>query len=241
MDSLASNQLLRNRSSDEGPTVGDIGRQLWASTMVHHHRHAPGLFCGRLHRVALAKFLPCFRHSFADQQFVEQSVRRPKFDGLAVLAGSRLWPAFRSGARMHRRRRRSPCFSQKRSPRNTSRTTISYPSSIRTAGTRRKCDGTSDSPSKVPSLWKANAYFKKKVRTVYNDPKTGLIILTITFGDPHIAAKWANDLVKLTNAYLRDKAVAESERNIAFLNEEAAKSDVVEVREAVYKIMRERN
>jgi len=92
-------------------------------------------------------------------------------------------------------------------------------------------------PGKVPTLWKANAYFKKKVRGVTTDPKSGLIVLSITYSDPHVAAKWANDLVKMTNEYLRDKAVNESERNIAYLNDEASKTNIVEVRLAIYKIL----
>ncbi len=92
-------------------------------------------------------------------------------------------------------------------------------------------------PGKAPTLWTGNAYFKKNIRAVKNDPKTGLVNMTITYTDPVIAAKWANDLVKLTNDYLRDKAVHESERNILYLNEEAAKTNIVEARLAMYKIL----
>jgi uncharacterized protein involved in exopolysaccharide biosynthesis len=94
-----------------------------------------------------------------------------------------------------------------------------------------------DSPDKMPTLWKANQYFKKKVRTVKNDTRTGLVILTITWKDPQTAAKWGNDLVKLTNDYLRNKAIDESERDIAYLNAAVTKTDVVEVREAIYALL----
>ena len=101
----------------------------------------------------------------------------------------------------------------------------------------QKMQWKNSAPDKVPTLWRANAYFKKNIRGVSTDPKTGLIILSITYDDANVAAKWANDLVKMTNDYLRDKAVNESERNIAYLNEEAAKTSVLEARQAIYKIL----
>jgi uncharacterized protein involved in exopolysaccharide biosynthesis len=61
--------------------------------------------------------------------------------------------------------------------------------------------------------------------------------MTIAWTDPHIAAKWANDLVAITNDYLRKKAIEESERNIGFLNEQAAKTDVVTIKQAIYSIL----
>jgi uncharacterized protein involved in exopolysaccharide biosynthesis len=92
-------------------------------------------------------------------------------------------------------------------------------------------------PKKIPTLWKANAYFKKNVRFVTTDNKTGLVTIIVAWEDPKLAAKWANDLVKMTNEYLRTKTVTESERNIAYLNNEAAKTDAVGVKEAIYTIL----
>jgi uncharacterized protein involved in exopolysaccharide biosynthesis len=92
-------------------------------------------------------------------------------------------------------------------------------------------------PTHLPTLWKGNEYFKKNVRTVLTDPKSGLVTMTIGWTDAHIAAKWANDLVAMANDYLRKKAIDESERNIAFLNEQAAKTDVVTVKQAIYAIL----
>jgi uncharacterized protein involved in exopolysaccharide biosynthesis len=95
---------------------------------------------------------------------------------------------------------------------------------------------TSDSKS-VPTLWKANLLFKRHLRTVTTDTRTNLVTLTITWKDPHLAADWANGLVKLTNEYLRDKAISASERNIDYLNSQAAKTDAVGVKQAIYTIM----
>jgi uncharacterized protein involved in exopolysaccharide biosynthesis len=91
-------------------------------------------------------------------------------------------------------------------------------------------------PKKVPTLWKANRYFKK-VRSVVDDKKINMVILKITWTDPQQAAKWANDLVKITNGYLRDKAIQEAERNIAYLNAQAAKTTVVEAQKSIYSLL----
>lgn len=90
----------------------------------------------------------------------------------------------------------------------------------------------------VPTLWHANRFFDKSIRKVSTSPKTGLVSLTITWTDPQLAAKWANDLVHLTNDYLRNKALAETERHIAYLNVEAAKTQMIEARQAVFSVLR---
>jgi uncharacterized protein involved in exopolysaccharide biosynthesis len=92
-------------------------------------------------------------------------------------------------------------------------------------------------PEKIPTLWKASRYFKKRIRSVRTESKTGLVTVTIAWRDAPSAAKWANDLVQLTNEYLRNKAIEQSERNIAYLNSEAAKTNVVEARQAIYAIL----
>lgn len=92
-------------------------------------------------------------------------------------------------------------------------------------------------PRKIPTLWKANEYFKKKVRSITTDSKTGIVTLGIAWKDADVAAKWANELVAITNDYLRRKAIDESQRNIAYLNQQAAKTDVVQAKQAIYAIL----
>ena len=92
-------------------------------------------------------------------------------------------------------------------------------------------------PEKIPTLWKANELFRNDVRTVITNPKSGLVTLKITWRDPFLAAKWANEIVAVANDYLRANAIAQSERNIAFLGQEAAKTDVVGVKQAIYQIL----
>ena len=92
-------------------------------------------------------------------------------------------------------------------------------------------------PRQMPTLWKANQLFDKKVRTIATDAKSGIVTMKITWTNPAEAAAWANGLVAMTNDYLRGKAIAEAERNIAYLNDQAEKTNLVQVREAIYAIL----
>ena len=93
------------------------------------------------------------------------------------------------------------------------------------------------SPRTIPTLWKANRLFKGKVRSVETDAKTGLITLKISWRNPVLAANWANGLVAMTNDYLRDKAIAEDENNIAYLQAQADKSNEVNLKQAIYEVL----
>lgn len=92
-------------------------------------------------------------------------------------------------------------------------------------------------PRKIPTIWKANQLFNKKVRTVTIDSKSGLVTMKISWQDPKLATTWANGLVKLTNEYLRKQAIDESERNVAYLTDQANKTDVVGIKQAIYTLM----
>jgi len=87
-----------------------------------------------------------------------------------------------------------------------------------------------------PTLWTGNEAFEK-IRKMTDDKKTGILTLSITWTDPHLAAKWANDLLKMTNDYLREKAILESERHIEYLKEQAAATDVAQLRTAIYSVL----
>lgn len=92
-------------------------------------------------------------------------------------------------------------------------------------------------PDEIPTVWKASQRFKKGIYKVVNDNRTGLFTLTVTWTDPKLAAQWANDLVKLANVNLRRRAIDEAERNISYLTEQAAKTDVVGVKQAIYSVL----
>ncbi len=91
-------------------------------------------------------------------------------------------------------------------------------------------------PKKIPTLWKATQFFKD-IRTVAPDNKTGMVTLKVRWKDAALASKWANGLVKMTNDYERETAIAESDRNIAYLTQQAAGTDVLGIKQAIYNLL----
>jgi uncharacterized protein involved in exopolysaccharide biosynthesis len=75
------------------------------------------------------------------------------------------------------------------------------------------------------------------VRSVTEDAKTGLITLAIEWEDRELAARWVEELVRRANGEMRRRAIDESSRSLAFLDEQAQKTNVLEVQQAIYKLM----
>ena len=79
--------------------------------------------------------------------------------------------------------------------------------------------------------------FDDKVRSVDQDRRTGLVTVTVTWTDPALAAKWANDYVRGLNERLRDEAIREAERNLAYLNKEIATTPVVAAQQSLGRVV----
>jgi uncharacterized protein involved in exopolysaccharide biosynthesis len=88
-----------------------------------------------------------------------------------------------------------------------------------------------------PTLAKAVQRFDTQIRSVRQDRRTGLVHLTIEWRDPDVAAEWANKMVRAVNGLMRDRAIAEAERSISFLSDEASKTNIVGVQQAAYGLM----
>lgn len=99
------------------------------------------------------------------------------------------------------------------------------------ATTKRWRDG------KPPSLESAMKKFTEKVATVAEDRKTGLVTVSIEWYSPQLAAQWANLLVDRANERLRAAAINNAERSVAYLEQELAKTNVVELRQAIYNLI----
>jgi len=91
-------------------------------------------------------------------------------------------------------------------------------------------------PQQVPTLWQGNMKFERH-RSVSIDPKTGLATLKITWNDPEMATQWANGLVKYANESLRTEAIKEAERSIEYLTAEAGRTEMTEVKQAIYTLL----
>lgn len=67
--------------------------------------------------------------------------------------------------------------------------------------------------------------------------ESGLITLSVSWGDPEICAEWANALVKQLNEQLREKAIADSQKRIGYLEKELAKTSLQDMRLILYNLL----
>ena len=87
-----------------------------------------------------------------------------------------------------------------------------------------------------PTEQKAIESFKACL-SVDEDKKSGLITLSISWKDPEVAAKWANDLVKQLNEQLREQAIADSKKRVGYLEQELAKTTLQDMRAVLYNLL----
>lgn len=88
-----------------------------------------------------------------------------------------------------------------------------------------------------PTLWLGVRKFKTGVLSIKEDTRRGTITVAINWNDPQEAARWANDLVALANEMLRTRAIEEAQRNIAYLNEQIANTNVVGLQQVMYGLI----
>jgi uncharacterized protein involved in exopolysaccharide biosynthesis len=70
-----------------------------------------------------------------------------------------------------------------------------------------------------------------------NQDKPGLIILSISWENPQVAAHLANDLVKQLNEQLREQAIADSRKRVGYLEQELAKTTLQDMRAVLYSLL----
>ena len=94
-----------------------------------------------------------------------------------------------------------------------------------------------DDPDDVPTLWDAFEFFNEKVRRVYEDKPSGLVVLAIEWKDPELAARWGNELVRRVNAMLRNRAAEQSENAVGYLREQLKLTSVVELQQVLHRLI----
>jgi uncharacterized protein involved in exopolysaccharide biosynthesis len=94
-----------------------------------------------------------------------------------------------------------------------------------------------DDPDDIPTIGDGLKKFEEKVRRVNVDELTGLVTLTIDWRDRELAARWANGMVARANQEMRRRAIDEARRSIQYLEAEAAKTSVAELRSTIYSVV----
>ena len=84
-----------------------------------------------------------------------------------------------------------------------------------------------------PTLWEGYRALDSR-RTVLQDRATGLTVLSVQWGDPELAAQWANTLVTRLNQAIRERDVLRADKSLEFLHAELAKTNVAELQTALY-------
>ena len=87
------------------------------------------------------------------------------------------------------------------------------------------------------TVWHAAKRLRETVATFTKDDLDGTTTVAVDWKDPEVAAAWANGLVALANDLLRTKAIADSNRNIEYLNKQIAATSVVEMQRVLYGLI----
>jgi uncharacterized protein involved in exopolysaccharide biosynthesis len=90
---------------------------------------------------------------------------------------------------------------------------------------------------KPPTLEDAVRLFVGDVRVIAEDKRTGIVTVSMEWKDPQTAARWANSYVQMTNERLRTQALDNARLSIEFLNRELEKQDLVQSRDAIYRLI----
>ena len=99
--------------------------------------------------------------------------------------------------------------------------------------TQAKKSGTKD----PGSVWKTVDRFRRTVLDIQPDKLKGTTTVTVDWTDPAVAARWANDFVALANQLMRDKAIEDSSRNVAYLNKQLEKTSSVDIQKVMYSLI----
>lgn len=78
---------------------------------------------------------------------------------------------------------------------------------------------------------------KDGVLSVNKDKKTELVTVAIEWQDAALAAEWSNALVEQLNHYLAQAAIAQSQRNLQYLNDELMRTPIEEMRKTLFDLI----
>ena len=80
-------------------------------------------------------------------------------------------------------------------------------------------------------------YFHKMVLRVSEDRQTRMVTLAIEWTQPDLAAEWANALANRLNVRQRERALREAEANVAYLQAEIARTNLVTLQQSVGRLL----
>jgi uncharacterized protein involved in exopolysaccharide biosynthesis len=92
-------------------------------------------------------------------------------------------------------------------------------------------------PEDQPTPARAFKLFDKRIRSVVQDKKTGLVTLSIDWRNRELAAAWANELAHRLNEEMRTRSIGKAESSLGYLEHELESTTTVATREAIGRLI----
>ena len=91
----------------------------------------------------------------------------------------------------------------------------------------------------IPDSNNAHRFHKRfrRIIAIERRPREGLVNVNVRWKDPVVAAEWANAVIADLNSFLRETAIAQARKRIAYLNRELDKTSVIPLRQSIYRLI----
>ena len=94
--------------------------------------------------------------------------------------------------------------------------------------------------TQIPSVQESYNVFLQKHLKYNKDVETGFVSISIEHQSPYVAHLWTNLIISKINEYYRTKDKQESERAIAYLNEQILKTQFDEIRNLIANLLQQK-
>ncbi|ELB2046457.1 LPS O-antigen length regulator [Vibrio parahaemolyticus] len=91
----------------------------------------------------------------------------------------------------------------------------------------------------TPTAQEAFQVFNKEVLSINQDKESGLYTVAVKHYSPYIANQWVDWLIEDINKVMRERTIAETSQNLAYLNKQLQKTAVADMRSTFYKLIEE--
>ncbi|HCZ9274407.1 TPA: LPS O-antigen length regulator [Vibrio alginolyticus] len=90
-----------------------------------------------------------------------------------------------------------------------------------------------------PTTQEAFEVFSKETLNINQDKESGLYTISVKHYSPFIAEQWVNWLIEDINNVMRERTIAETSQNLAYLNTQLQKTAVTDMQSTFYKLIEE--
>ncbi|MGR5070384.1 Wzz/FepE/Etk N-terminal domain-containing protein [Vibrio alfacsensis] len=91
----------------------------------------------------------------------------------------------------------------------------------------------------IPTAQEVFEVFSKEVLSVSQNKESGLYTVSVKHYSPYVAQQWVNWLIEDINKVMRERTIAETSQNLAYLNTQLQKTAVADMQSTFYKLIEE--